>query len=467
MSAFFRLISWITVEPVELFYCLMFTTSKVVKTNLFIEKVCRLDFNYTEEICNNFTSKGLVDKEIELNVQDRVAELKIYEGLIAALPAAFFCLFVGPWSDVHGRKILLILPLLGNIVAYAACIVNYYFFFELDTNFLLLSSVYGFFGAYQCFNMGLYGYVSDITSAKNRTIRLSLVNGIFSLGFVVGTKLGSYLFQNVSNYYIIFGTSIGFALCGIFYTLFCVKESVKKSKEEKNEHKFFDLANVKGSFQTTFKKRPNNDRTRLILLVLNFMTFMFCMNTSRFDYLLVGLKYDWTIVEFSNYLSIQRICRLSGLFLLLPLLSRVLKVPDGLVSSIGTLGTTIAYLLIALGDRDWPGPIGWVMYLSAGLQFNSIVTVIIRSECSKTVGENEIGKIFSVVALGQAIVPLISNPLYGFLYRATLTTFPGAYLILLSVLLLLSFLSSVYLYWDSRRRSKEKREMDSVEITHL
>jgi hypothetical protein len=43
-----------------------------------------------------------------------------------------------------------------------------------------------------------------------------------------------------------------------------------------------------------------------------------------------------------------------------------------------------------------------------------------RSQCTKEVEPTEIGRIFAVVALGQAIVPLISNPLFGGIYKATL-----------------------------------------------
>ena len=45
------------VEPVEFLYCLMFTTSNIVRDNLFQDKVCRLDFGYPEEVCRNLTSE--------------------------------------------------------------------------------------------------------------------------------------------------------------------------------------------------------------------------------------------------------------------------------------------------------------------------------------------------------------------------------------------------------------------------
>ncbi len=47
---------------------LMFTTSNVVRDNLFIEKCCRLDLNLTEEVCYNMTHSGGIvsveDKEL-------------------------------------------------------------------------------------------------------------------------------------------------------------------------------------------------------------------------------------------------------------------------------------------------------------------------------------------------------------------------------------------------------------------
>ena len=54
-----------------------------------------------------------------------------------------------------------------------------------------------------------------------------------------------------------------------------------------------------------------------------------------------------------------------------------------------------------------------MMYLSAALQFNSVVTVIIRSLCTKMVDAGEKGRVFAVVALGQALVPMVVGPALG------------------------------------------------------
>lgn len=374
----------------------------------------------------------------------------MWDGILVTLPAAFFCLFVGNWSDYHGRKWLLILPFVGNILSYVAYILNYYFFEELGTDHLLWGSVLGLFGAYQCLNMGLFGYVADVTSETDRTMRLSVLNGVFSLGYVIGTTSGSLLFKYVGDYYIIFGISILIGLLGIAYTALLVKESVHSTPESRAEHKLLDVDNVKECLRTAFKQRPNNGRIRIIILILNFAVFMFCLNTSRYDYQLTINKFDWTITEYSNYLSFQRICRMLSLFVLLPIISRIFKINDSLIAATFTFFTMVAYLLIAIGQH------GWIMFVSAALQLNSMITVIIRSQCTKSVEKEETGRIFAVVAFGQALVPLVSNPLFGLLYQATLDTFPGAYLIVVDVLLFMAFLSSLYLYIDDRRQRHEQ-----------
>ena len=78
-------------------------------------------------------------------------------------------------SDQHGRKLLLVIPFIGNLLSFLAYIINYYFFYELATPHLLWGSVVGLSGGYICLNLGLYGYLSDVTTSEDRTMRLSIL----------------------------------------------------------------------------------------------------------------------------------------------------------------------------------------------------------------------------------------------------------------------------------------------------
>ena len=173
---------------------------------------------------------------------------------------------------------------------------------------------------------------------------------------------------------------------------------------------------------------------------------------------IIYFRYDWDVEQFSQYLSVQRICRFIGLFLLLPFFSRILHIKDSFIAAVGTILTMFAYLIIAIGQDDWKGPYGkwdpgWIMFLSAAFQLNSVITVTIRSQSTKEVDKEEIGRIFSVVALGQALVPLIANPMFGGIYKATLDYFEGSYLFTVDVLLFFVFGSSLYMFWDEKRQN--------------
>ena len=92
-------INWITVEPVEFLYVLMFTLSNVVRDNLFLDKVCLLDFKFSPESCYNLTHRKEVHKNISDAVQSSVTDLEVLDGILVAIPALIFSLFVGKFKD--------------------------------------------------------------------------------------------------------------------------------------------------------------------------------------------------------------------------------------------------------------------------------------------------------------------------------------------------------------------------------
>ena len=71
--------------------------------------------------------------------QEIVSELKTYEGIMMSVPAVFFSLFAGSYSDKVGRLPLLAVPFLGNILSYICILVNLYWWEELSAEFLLTS----------------------------------------------------------------------------------------------------------------------------------------------------------------------------------------------------------------------------------------------------------------------------------------------------------------------------------------
>ena len=192
----------------------------------------------------------------------------------------------------NGRKLVLVLPFIGNILSFIIYIINYHWFNEISSNHLLWGSIAGITGGYICLNIGLYGYVSDVTNSENRTMRLSILNGVFSAGYVIGISLGGKLYKYYQSFYLNFGLSILCGFLGMIYAVIFVKESIKKDDHE-TKHGFFDFRNVMESLKTAFKSRPGYARAHIIILIVNFAIFMFCLNTVHYDYLLVIKRYTW------------------------------------------------------------------------------------------------------------------------------------------------------------------------------
>ena len=72
-----------------------------------------------------------------------------------------------------------------------------------------------------------------------------------------------------------------------------------------------------------------------------------------------------------------------------------MKLPDAFIATVGTLFTIMAYLMMAFGPSSWDYSTDpdILMYISAALMFNSLITVTIRSQCTKEVEKSEIGKL--------------------------------------------------------------------------
>ena len=125
--------STITVEPAYLIFSFAQGLYLLVASELYISKVCKVNLAFGEEVCENLHDHK--DKQIE--VQQYVATLQIYNRILQAVPSVIFSLFAGPWSDIYGRKFLIIVSLSGFFFNNAVFMACTYWFYELRAEFLL------------------------------------------------------------------------------------------------------------------------------------------------------------------------------------------------------------------------------------------------------------------------------------------------------------------------------------------
>ena len=129
----------ITVEPVVILYFLNYGIFMIVSQTLYIEKICRVNLNFTDSICDNIQNHN--DEQIQ--VQKYSANLKMYNSVLQAIPGALFLIIAGPLSDVYGRKPFIAFALLGYVLNNAVFLINGYFFYELKAEYLLFECLQG------------------------------------------------------------------------------------------------------------------------------------------------------------------------------------------------------------------------------------------------------------------------------------------------------------------------------------
>ena len=113
-----------------------------------------------------------------------------------------------------------------------------------------------------------------------------------------------------------------------------------------------------------------------------------------------------------------------------------------------------------------------MLYIGSAIAFlDSTSTTVFRSLISKIVDADEVGKVFSVVAIFQALLPFVGSPMFGILYKNTVSTHPNAFLFLITAIkcLVFSVVFIVYLKMTKRgskipvqQNTLEKEEKNGV-----
>merc|ERR1719400_1361706 len=119
---------------------------------------------------------------------------------------------------------------------------------------------------------------------------------------------------------------------------------------------------------------------------------------------------------------------LTSQLLLIPLLSGVLKLRDTVILSLAVTGVIISDLIRAFNDQ--------LLVLYIAMVFSMLantITTTSRSNLSKLMEEQEIGRAFSILGILQALLPVVTKPAFAILYQKTLKIFPATYLIVVSI----------------------------------
>jgi len=161
--------------------------------------------------------------------------------------------------------------------------------------------------------------------------------------------------------------------------------------------------------------------------------------------------------SFANYLMFVELMSVFSLIVVLPAMGNLLKWHETSQNVVvGSLSAATAFCMAACA-RMWPD-----FYLASMLNRISICQdALTRTTITKCVDQEEVGKVFSAMALIVAIMPLASDPLMKKVYNLTVSTWPQAFVIVLGGMMAAATIAMIIL--RLRKSAIEKEHAKSVQ----
>ncbi|KAJ8973809.1 hypothetical protein NQ317_014512 [Molorchus minor] len=467
----------ITVEPIMFFYVLPSVMASIATQNLTLEKSCRVNLGYSDDVCDalsirNDSYPGY--KESEEEVQKLAAHIAIFKNIIQSVFPSLLLLFLGAWSDKHKkRKPCIMNPILGEITTCICFIICTYYFYELPMEFNVVAESLppAITGGWFAMFMGVFTYISSVTSEETRTTRIGAVNMFMNVSLCIGISL-SGIFYELIGFYGVYSLSLVMYLFSFSYGMIYIKDIceiereqgiIKEKPLEKKKNffaDFFNFSNVLQTLKIAFKKGERNRRTKVCVIMVLVMVVIGPMHGEmNVFYYFVRYKYGWNSINYSLFSTFQFVTHSIGTIFSLAFFTNFLKVDDAVLGMISNGSKILASLIYAFA----PTPL--IFYAGAIAEMlNGTSFIAMRAIVSKLVASNELGQINSLFGVAEAIVPLVYGPLYSKIYAMTIDVFPGAFFIVGGILTTPAVFIFTWLYFEHQKDKKaEAREKNKKE----
>lgn len=362
-----------------------------------------------------------------------------YAGILMASYSLFQLIFsplLGRASDIYGRKSILIISVIGNIISYLMWAVSHSYVF-----FLMSRIISGITGA----NMSVaQSYIADVTNKENRAKYMGLLGAIFGIGFILGPFFGGIVStininHTASNMTVFnrFG-AIGLltatlSFINLLWIIFGLSES-PRHKKQAAEEEVTDVANCKQSKILRFLNIRMIKNKHIVSLYLIY--FIMQLGFNHIEAVLAwDLKDRFSLNTrdtgyFFAFMGVVMAIIQGGVY-------RVLLKKHSLIklSQVGSVFLLIGFLLMPLSYPLWIVA-GTIIILAFGMGISSpsIMTLTSIHTSNEEQGVT-MGMLQSFGSLSRVIAPLSATIAYDTLSHATPYIISGGLMVISLILI--------------------------------
>lgn len=420
----------VSVEPVMFLSMFSLALQAPLSTQYLWDRISEdLGYNGSKrsECGNSSTPPDPLQKEVET----LTAHWNLYISLGGFSVGLLVVPLLGSWSDLAGRRPVLIVPNLG--MALQAVVYLVVMYLKLPVVYFLVGRLLsGLSGDFNAILAGCFAYVADTSDRRSRTFRVAILEACLGLSGMLASIIGGQWRRAqgyINPFWLVLATNVASAL----YAYLFVRESVPQVPTAKlfsaHHHKaVWHLYSTGGSSN---ESGGGFHRCKLWLYTLCFFVVVAVHFGSRELLVLYELSsplcWGSELIGFgSAALNLAYMSSLLGLKIMQCCLE------DSWVALIGLASNIIGLIVFSVADTTE------LMFTGYGLSFLFMAsTPVLRSKLSKLVDPSEQGALFASVACVESLCFLVGSGLFNSLYPATLHFMKGFPFLFAAIILLI------------------------------
>jgi hypothetical protein len=312
---------------------------------------------------------------------------------------------------------------------------------NLSIYFWYLTLTFEAMGGMGVYYMGMYSFGASVAKPDERSVLLARYDGVERLGNLIGNLCSNLVFQAL-GYYGSYGIRTAGNAFFIVWIVFFTKEPHSARKQKSlglkrqvsvckkgfgvvKRYIYTPIVEMLGAL---FKRREGRLQVLLYAQLLVYSLYWF--NIATFDLIYIFGTKVYPGFDNSSYAIVNAIFDIGSLFILLvftPYVVPKLHVSESLLLTLICVTDSLSYLATGFTTETWQ------FFVTRALYFPSMCLYSFsRALLTKTIRSDEVGKIFSVLAIATATVPVASGNIMRSLYNNNIKTFPGSFWLLAS-----------------------------------
>ncbi|XP_019943917.1 proton-coupled folate transporter isoform X2 [Paralichthys olivaceus] len=408
----------VSVEPVLFLSMFSLALQAPLSTQYLWDRLSE-DLGYNGSKRSECTNGSVPPDPLQKEVETLTAHWNLYISLAGFSVGLLVVPLLGSWSDLAGRRPVLILPNLG--LALQAVVYLVVMYLKLPVVYFLLGRMLsGLSGDFNAILAGCFAYVADTSDRKSRTFRVAVLEACLGLSGMLASIIGGQ-WRRAQGYINPFWLVLATNLASALYAYLFVKETVLPDPSAKllttRHHKaIWRLYSAGGR---SSEDGGGFQRCKLWFYTLSFFLVVMVHSGCRELYVLYELSSPlcWGPALIGYGSAAQHLAYLSSL-LGLKIMQRCLE--DSWVALVGLASNITGLVVFSVADTIQ------LMFTGYGLCFLFMAsTPVLRSKLSKLVDPSEQGALFASVACVESLCFLVGSGVFNSLYPATLYFMKG------------------------------------------